>query len=96
MGHRLLPTIVFASGSLLACGGSVAEGVDAGGTDATPQPTTDASTDAPAHDASDIRACEGGWPTTKGFLCNFDGGIACCSKTDDPDAGTFCCEARDE
>ncbi len=86
MSHRLLSTIVFASGSLLACGGTVAPDL---GTDAE-TPKNDAATpDAPlpVDSGPDLRACEPGWPTTKGVVCSFDGGIRCC----DVDGGKTCC-----
>ena len=90
MSHRLLSTIVFASGSLLACGGIVPDA----GTDAE-APKNDASTtDAtPTVDSGpDLRACEPGWPTTKGVVCSFDGGVKCC----DVDGGKSCCALGDQ
>jgi hypothetical protein len=75
--YRLLPSIVFASTSLLAgCSGE-----------------NDLSPNEPSIDAGpDLRACEGGWPTTKGALCEFDAGIVCCTRDDwSSDAGWECC-----
>ncbi len=80
MRHRLLPSIVFASTSLLAgCGGEVQD---------VPAPDPDAgSADARA------RRCEAGWPTTKGSLCTFEGGLRCCQPRETPNAPAICCEA---
>ena len=103
--HRLLPTIVFASSSLLACGGqidAVLDGPDApgppadGSADAVTKP--DAAKDAPGPDVApitdagaDVRSCEGGWPTTKGQICTFEAGIACCTPSLDQDGGEVIC-----
>jgi len=100
MSHRLLHTLVFASTSLLACGGQV-EGLDpppendasppkkdAGAKDVTTAPET-----GPEDAGSDARTCEGGWPTTKGQICTFDAGIVCCSESWLEDGGEpICCE----
>lgn len=102
MTHRLLPSIVFASGSLLACGGQV----DAALPDvSTPLPDVDATNvdvgrppdtvdSAPPEAAPpeldagiDARLCEPGWHTTKGQICVTDGGLECCRRLGDEDAG---------
>ena len=102
MSHRLLHSIVFASTSLLACGGQI--DVVTASPDATPQPQPDGAFDPvlqkpavtvpdAAVDANiDKRSCEGGWPTTKGQICTFDAGIACCTSSFDSDSGVICCE----
>jgi len=107
MGHRLLHTLVFASTSLLACGGTIDEIPDDAEAppDAKPDAKSgkdagllDAAPDAPPDVAppedagSDARTCEGGWPTTKGQICTFDAGIVCCQRGWDDDAGPICCE----
>ncbi len=104
MSHRLLPTIVFASSSLLACGGQLDAITD--GPDAPPGPPPDGAADVIARDAAidatpdvapitdagpDVRSCEGGWPTTKGQICTFDAGIACCSPAIGQDGGEVIC-----
>ena len=97
--HRLLPSIVFASTSLLAgCGGQL----DAQTTFPEPPPPDAAgdvavATPDAAHDAEpDARTCEGGWPTTKGQICQFDGGISCCRNSWEEDAGLVCCEVGEK
>ncbi len=87
MSHRLLHTLVFASTSLLACGGQIGsvtlESPEADPDAAPPDPPIDAG--------SDVRSCENGWPTTKGAICRFDAGIVCCKRSFG-DAGEICCE----
>jgi hypothetical protein len=93
MSHRLLHTLVFASTSLLACGGQIGAVIDV-------PPEPDASKDATAPEdvsvdaGSDARMCEGGWPTTKGQICTFDAGIVCCTRGWEADGGgdPICCE----
>ena len=114
--HRLLPSIVFASTSLLTGCGQVdlsilhappdppppepdasspdAAALDAGTKDATRDATIDVALDAPKDAGVDARLCEGGWPTTKGQMCVYDGGIACCTQWNDPDSGVICCEVE--
>ena len=107
MSHRLLHTLVFASTSLLACGGTIEEIPDDAEPppDAAPPPQADATPDVqidahvdvqpeadPQDAGSDVRTCEGGWPTTKGQICTFDAGIVCCTQSWDDDAGPICCE----
>jgi len=101
MSHRLLHTLVFASTSLLACGGQIGEIVpelpepDASPPDPplpNPPPPIAAPETSPADAGFDARTCEGGWPTTKGQICTFDAGLVCCSRSWDPDAGKICCE----
>jgi hypothetical protein len=96
----LLPSIVFASGSLLACGGRV----DVVLPDVPPPlPDVDGATDVDATpppiapDAGvepDARSCEPGWHTTKGQICVTDGGLECCSRIGDEDAGSQCCPVQ--
>lgn len=100
--HRLLPSIVFASTSLLAgCGGEIDSQTSfpeppvpdgsPGAVELKPGQLPAKEPDAGANEA-DARACEGGWPTTKGQICTFDAGLACCTASfQDPDAGVVCC-----
>lgn len=100
--HRLLPSIVFASTSLLTgCGGEIDSQTIFPETplpDASPgpvevKPGPAKPPDAGIHVEPDARACEGGWPTTKGQICTFDAGLACCTRSfgDEADAGVICC-----
>ena len=103
MSHRLLHTLVFASTSLLACGGQIGSViVDIPEPDASPKSPKEASPEeaeaeveaaAPIDAGSDARTCEGGWPTTKGQICTFDAGIVCCTSSWNEDGGDpICCE----
>ncbi|NOU27598.1 MAG: hypothetical protein HOO96_06780 [Polyangiaceae bacterium] len=64
--HRLTASIIFGS-SMLLTGSSV---VACGG-------ATDEGADA-ADAGPDARACEPGWPTTKGLICKLEKGLKCC------------------
>ncbi len=74
--HRLTASIVFGS-SMLLTGPLVACG---GATD----DAGDASDAGP-----DARACEPGWPTTKGVICKLEKGLKCCEHAGDP--APACC-----
>jgi hypothetical protein len=92
MRHRLLHTLVFSS-SFLVDGCAMAHVVDGdAGAAADALETPDAF--APPDAAIDVRACEPGWPTTKGqFNIERDGvWYACGSGVDreDPDL-SLCC-----
>lgn len=101
MVHRLFHSLVVSS--VLALGGGCASTHDpADPPPPPPDPDSDAGAlDAGAPDAGmpdagqpdagpeDLRACEDGWPTTKGFFCtsvSLDR-VECCSSFDETD----CC-----
>ena len=84
MAHRLFHSLIVSS--VLALGGcpSTHDPV-------SPPPPPDPDPDGGAPDAGpeDLRSCEEGWPTTKGFFCtsvSLDR-VECCSSFDETD----CC-----
>lgn len=78
--HRLTASIVLGS-SMLLTGSAV---VACGGATDEGKEATDAGPDA--------RACEPGWPTTKGVICTTEKGLTCCGHAGDPNP--TCCVLR--
>jgi len=103
MHHRLFHTLVL-GGVLTGCGGiaevasdpaaPLPDGQPLANVDASPETPDAAEAGAAADAGPDLRACEGGWPTTKG--CSFPApNVMCCQNEcclrtppeETPDAG---------